>query len=186
MVWRITTDELLARYKAGERNFAGIELIRIVGEMGERDGISGLITGLEGADLRGINLRGANLERVDLSGADLTGADLFGVYLGSAGLVKTILRDANLFSANLTWATLNGADLNGADLNGADLEQVNASSASFIDATMSYFLYAVLIYANFRGATDTGERSLCSRFNLIWHTTMPDGTVYKGPECKWK
>ena len=136
MVWRITTDELLARYKAGERNFAGIELIRIVGEMGERDGISGLITGLEGADLRGINLRGANLERVDLSGADL--------------------------------------------------EQVNASSASFIDATMSYFLYAVLIYANFRGATDTGERSLCSRFNLIWHTTMPDGTVYKGPECKWK
>ncbi|CCQ54488.1 MULTISPECIES: pentapeptide repeat-containing protein [Crocosphaera] len=181
MVWRITTDELLARYKAGERNFAGIELIRIVGEMGERDGISGLITGLEGADLRGINLRGANLERVDLSGADLTGADLFGVYLGSAGLVKTILRDANLFSANLTWATLNGADLNG-----ADLEQVNASSASFIDATMSYFLYAVLIYANFRGATDTGERSLCSRFNLIWHTTMPDGTVYKGPECKWK
>ena len=116
MVWRITTDELLARYKAGERNFAGIELIRIVGEMGERDGISGLITGLEGADLG----------------------------------------------------------------------QVNASSASFIDATMSYFLYAVLIYANFRGATDTGERSLCSRFNLICHTTMPDGTVYKGPECKWK
>ena len=48
MVWRITTDELLARYKAGERNFAGIELIRIVGEMCERDGISGLRVAMRG------------------------------------------------------------------------------------------------------------------------------------------
>lgn len=129
MVWKITTDELLARYNTGERNFAGVEILRIVGEMGERDGVSGPITGLEAADLRGINLRGANLEEVDLSGADLTEADLFGAYLGEAGLVKTILRDANLFSANLSWATLNEADLTG-----AILTQMNASSASFIGA----------------------------------------------------
>ncbi|BAZ45555.1 rfrA pentapeptide repeat-containing protein [Chondrocystis sp. NIES-4102] len=65
MVWKLTTDELLARYNAGERNFAGIELIRIL----ERDGISSPIEGLEGVDLRGINLRGANLEYLWLGGA---------------------------------------------------------------------------------------------------------------------
>ncbi|WP_414527041.1 pentapeptide repeat-containing protein [Nodularia chucula] len=178
MVWKITTDELLARYNAGERNFAGVEILRIVGEMGERDGVDGQITGLEGADLRGINLRGANLEKLDLSGADLTGADLFGAYLGEAGLVKTILRDANLFSANLSSATLNGADLTG-----SDLSQVNASSAVFIGATIGYFEYAVLIDANFQGAIGM---LINGHFNLIWDTTMPDGTVEKGPYCKWK
>lgn len=172
----ITTDELLARYKAGQRNFAGIELLRIVGEMGETDGVTGLITGLEGADLQGINLRGANLEDVDLSGADLTRADLFGAYLGGASLVKTILRDANLFSANLRWANLRGADLTG-----ASLSQMNANSASFSGAKLNYFERAVLMYANFQGAT--GILSLRGQFNLIWHTTMLDGTVEEGPYC---
>ena len=178
MVWKITTDELLAQYNTGERNFAGIEILRIVGEMGERDGIDGQITGLEGADLRGINLRGANLGKVNLNGADLTGADLFGVYLGGAGLVKTILRDVNLFSANLSGATLTGADLTG-----ADLSQVNASSAVFIGATIGYLEYAVLIDANFQGAIGM---LINGHFNLIWDTTMSDGTVEKGPYCKWK
>jgi uncharacterized protein YjbI with pentapeptide repeats len=180
MVWEITTDELLARYNAGERNFAGIELLRIVGEMGERDGISGLITGLEGADLRGINLRGANLEDVELSGADLTGADLFGAYLGGAGLVKTILRDANLFSANLTHATLTGADLTG-----ASLKHVRAIEAVFIGAKVGHFEYADLTQANFRDSTAHAYGLGCS-FNLIWHTTMPDGTIEEGPYYKWR
>lgn len=179
MVWKITTDELLARYKAGERNFAGIELLRIVGEMGERDGVDGLITGLEGADLRDINLRGANLEKVELSGADLTGADLFGAYLGSAGLVKTILRNANLFSANLDHATLTEADLSQ-----ANLSHVRAIGAVFIGAKIGYFEYADLTQANFRDCNFYGL-GLCHRFNLIWHTTMPDGSVEKGPHCKW-
>ncbi|WP_414527040.1 pentapeptide repeat-containing protein [Nodularia chucula] len=179
MVWKITTDELLARYNAGERNFAGVEILRIVGEMGERDGVSGLITGLEGADLRGINLRGANLGTVDLSGADLTEADLFGAYLGEAGLVKTILRDANLFSANLSSATLNGADLTG-----SDLTHVKAIGASFIRAKIGYFEHADLTNANFQYCDFYGL-GLCRRFNVIWHTTMPDGTIQEGPYCKW-
>jgi uncharacterized protein YjbI with pentapeptide repeats len=178
MVWRITTDELLERYKAGERNFNGIELIRIVGEMGERDGVDGQITGLEGADLRGINLRGANLEKVNLSGANLTGADLFGAYLGEAGLVKTILRDTNLFSVNLSHAVLTGADLTG-----ANLSQTKAVSAVFIGAKIGYFEYADLTQANLQGAIGM---LIKGHFNLIWDTTMPDGTVEKGPYCKWK
>ncbi|MHC5718862.1 MAG: pentapeptide repeat-containing protein [Nostoc sp.] len=181
MVWKITTDELLTRYKAGERNFAGVELLRIIGEMGEIDGVDGQITGLEGADLRDINLRGANLEKVDLSGADLTGADLFGAYLGEAGLVKTILRDANLFSANLSWATLNGADLTG-----ANLSRVNASSAVFIGAKVGHFEYADLTQANFRDSTANNAYGLCRSFNLIWRTIMPDGSIEEGPYYKWR
>ncbi|MDB9376089.1 pentapeptide repeat-containing protein [Nodularia sphaerocarpa] len=179
MVWKITTEELLARYNTGERNFAGVEILRIVGEMGERDGVSGLITGLEGADLRGINLRGANLETVDVSGADLTGADLFGAYLGEAGLVKTILRNANLFSANLSSATLNGADLTG-----SDLTHVKAVGASFIRAKVPGFERGDLTHADFRDST-AGEYALCRWFNVIWHTTMPDGTIKEGPYCVW-
>lgn len=179
MVWRITTDELLERYKAGERNFNGIELIRIVGEMGERDGVSGLITGLEGAHLQGISLRGANLEDVDLSEANLTGADLFGAYLGGAGLVKTILRDVNLFSANLS-----NASLKWADLTGANLTHVKAVGAVFIGAKIGYFERADLAHANFQDCDFYGP-GLCRRFNVIWRTTMPDGTVEEGPRCVW-
>lgn len=179
MIWRITTDELLERYKAGERNFNGIELIRIVGEMGERDGVDGQITGLEGGDLRGINLRGANLEKVDLGGADLTRADLFGAYLDEAGLRETILRDTNLFSANLS-----NADLSGADLTRANICHVKAVGATFIGAKIGYFQRADLTHADFRDSNVNGE-GLCSRFNVIWHTTMPDGTVKEGPYCVW-
>lgn len=177
MAWEIATDELLARYNAGERNFAGIELIRIP----ERDGISGsVINGLEGADLRGINLRGANFEEVELTGADLTGGDLFGAYLGGACLHKAILRDANLFSANL-----NHAIFSGADLGGANLSRVHAVSAAFIGAKVGHFEYADLTDANFQWST-ANAYGLCRSFNLIWRTTMPDGTVEEGPYYKWR
>lgn len=179
MVWKITTDELLARYHAGERNFAGVEILRIAGEMGERDGVSGPITGLEAADLRGINLRGANLEDVDLSEADLTEADLFGAYLGGAVLVKTILRNANLFSTNLS-----DAGLSGSDLTGADMTHVKAVGTSFIGAKVGYLERADLSYANFRDCNVNGE-GLCRKFNFILKTTMPDGTVKEGPQCRW-
>ncbi|MEH2236669.1 pentapeptide repeat-containing protein [Nostoc sp.] len=66
-------EELLRRYAAGERNFAGIELRNSVNS-------TDLFPNLEGADLRKINLRGASLYRVNLSGANLSSADLSGAY----------------------------------------------------------------------------------------------------------
>ena len=174
MVWKITTDELLARYNAGERDFNGIELIRIP----ERDGIDGPIEGLEGANLLGISLRGANLEDIWFVEANLTRADLFGVSLIHASLADAILKEANLFSANLTKAVCHRADFSG-----AILAQMNATDTSFIDATLNYFECAVLARANFQGAK--GRLYLRTRCNLIWHTTMPNGTVEKGPYCRW-
>ncbi|MBA3921357.1 MAG: hypothetical protein H0X31_06525 [Nostocaceae cyanobacterium] len=50
MVWKITTDDLLAQYNTGKRNFAGIELI----PYGDDSAID-----LDGVVLRDINLRGS-------------------------------------------------------------------------------------------------------------------------------
>lgn len=174
MVWEITTDELLARYNAGERVFNGIELIRIP----ERDGFEGPIMGLEGANLQGISLRGANLEDIWFVETNLTRADLFGASLIHASFADAILKEANLFSANLTKAVCHRANFSG-----AILDQMNATDTSFIDATLNYFECAVLARANFQGAK--GRLYLGTRCNLIWHTTMPDGTVEKGPYCIW-
>ena len=174
MVWKITTDELLARYNAGERDFNGIELIRIP----ERDGFEGPILGLEGANLQGIGLRGANLEDIWFVETNLTRADLFGASLIHASLADAILKETNLFSVNLTKAVCYRADFSG-----AILEQMNATDASFIDATLDYFECAVLARANFQGAK--GRLYLRTRCNFIGHTTMPDGTVEKGPYCRW-
>ncbi|BAZ45556.1 pentapeptide repeat protein [Chondrocystis sp. NIES-4102] len=104
----------------------------------------------------------------------MTGADLFGASLISASLSDAILRDANLFSANLTWTACHRTDFTGATLN-----HMNASSASFTNATLNFFEYAILIFANFERAV--GKLSLRSQSNLLWNTTMPDGTVEKGP-----
>lgn len=174
MVWKITTDELLARYNAGERDFNGIELIRIP----ERDGFEGPIEGLEGANLQGINLRGANLEDIWFVETNLTRADLFGVCLIHASLADAILKEANLFSANLTKAVCYRADFSG-----AILDQINATDTSFIDATLDYFECAILAHANFQGAK--GRLCLRTQGNLIWHTTMPNGTVEEGPYRRW-
>jgi hypothetical protein len=175
MVWQITPEELLARYNAGERDFNGIELLRVP----ERHGIAGPIEGIEGADLREINLRGANLKDICLNGANLTRADLFGASLISACMADAIFRDANLFSANLNWAGCHRSDFTGARMN-----QMNACSANFIDAILTPFEYTILAFTNFQGAR--GRESIRGHFNVIWETTMPDGSVILGPECLWK
>ncbi|MEH2231311.1 MAG: pentapeptide repeat-containing protein [Nostoc sp.] len=169
MPWEITAEEWLARYANGERNFAGIELIQSEGVPLDSS------IDLEGAILRDINLRGAYLRQADLCRADLTGADLFGVSLEGAWLKRAIVRDANLYSANLFWC-----DLTEADLRGTELNHINASRATFCGANIGGFSYAILAHANFRSA-DVSEINICRFGNLIWETTMPDGTIKGGP-----
>lgn len=169
MVWEITAEELLVRYKAGERNFAGIELIQSEGV--PRDSS----IDLEGAILRDINLRGAYLRQADLCRADLTGSDLFGDSLESAWLKRAIVRDANLYSANLHWC-----DLTEADLRETNLAHMNATSATFCGANIDGFEFAILIKTNFRDAR-IAPNIIWSYGNFIYNTTMPDGTVKNGP-----
>lgn len=170
MVWKITAEELLARYADGERNFAGIELIQSAEEPEDN------MFDLRGAILRDINLRGAYLRQADLTGADLTRADLFGVSLEMAWLKRAIVRDANLYSANLSWCSLHEADLRG-----TNLSHMNASCAFFVGAKFEYgFEYAILIDTNFRDA-EIAPNIIWSYGNFVCNTTMPNGTVKNGP-----
>lgn len=171
MVWEITAEELLARYADGEQDFRGIELIQSEGVPADSS------IDLEGAILRDINLRGAYLRNGCLIEADLTGADLFGASLEMARLDRAIIRDASLYSANLSWC-----DLTKADLRGTNLDYINARAAMFRGAEFGYgFEFAILAHANFQDAA-TWNSVICRGGNLIWNTTMPDGTIVVGPQ----
>lgn len=71
MSWKITAQELLDRYAAGERDFAGVDL--------------------HGVDLSNAVLRGINLDRADLSEVNFTAANLSGEYEKSSNplFIKT-------------------------------------------------------------------------------------------------
>ena len=95
-------EELLARYAAGERAFAGARLSKAY---------------LQGAQLSGADFSGANFSDANLEDADLRDAILQG-----ANLQRTALRDVNLENADLTkTAGLLPAQLGGANLCGARL-----------------------------------------------------------------
>lgn len=178
MAWKLTPSELLARYATGERNFAGVELIRepIMTE----DNASDDIYGLQDADLRGINLRGAKLENVILEKTDLSDADLFGACFAGADLSDACLRNANICSANLFQAFCERTVLTR-----ANMRYVNATEASFSGAWISYIEYSNLARANFKDARIT-DKIICGQFNLIWETILTDGSVMQGPFTRWK
>jgi len=95
-------EELLARYAAGERAFAGARLSK--------------------AYLQGAQLSGADFSEANFSDANLEDADLRDAILQGANLQRTALRDVNLENADLTKATgLLPAQLGGANLCGARL-----------------------------------------------------------------
>jgi len=175
MAWEITTEDLLKRYTSGKRNFAGAAVIRD-SEVGRN------FIDLEGAVLRDINLRGADLSFADLRGADLTGADLFGSSLIEARLDDAIIRDANLRCVNLSRCNLTNADLSE-----TILDYINAIGTTFCGAMLTPFEHAVLIEANFRGATPALEDLICRGMNFIYKTVMFDGTLERGPYFgEWK
>ena len=76
-----TREKLLAAFKAGQRNFVGVDL--------------------RGANLTSVNLTGANLTGANLTGANLTSVNLYGADLTGADLTRADLRGANLSGANL-------------------------------------------------------------------------------------
>jgi uncharacterized protein YjbI with pentapeptide repeats len=119
----LNSEELLKRYKAGERDFTGISLTY--------------------GNLYTENLSGANLSRANLSGISLIRANLTGANLTGAELSAAILNDAKLAGANLSSAVLIQAHLEGADLSAANLDNTNLTAA--------YLVSANLMKANLRG-----------------------------------
>ena len=97
----MSTEELINRYQAGERDFKEIKLVQ--------------------SSLSGVDLSEADLSIADLAGADLSAADLSGANLSGAILKGANLSGANLTGANLSWADLGMANLTEADLTGAEM-----------------------------------------------------------------
>ena len=67
------------------------------------------------------------------------------------------------------------------------MTHMNAVDAVFRGAMLTPFEYAILIGADFRGATPPLEDMICRAMNVIWDTIMFDGTVQSGPYFgEWK
>jgi hypothetical protein len=165
----VTAKELLQRYAAGEREFAGADLkgAKLAGsklagaDLRNADLCGAGLCGadLRDADLRNADLRGAYLEGAKLTNTDLRDADLWGAKLAGSKLAGADLRSADLELARLTGADLRGADLTGADLEGADLEGANLWHASLREADIRVqHLRPLLVAAD------------CSWANVGWQT----------------
>ncbi len=175
MVWQdvrveMTPEDLVGGYMQGIRDFRGIKLIQSPLD------VQGNEIDLRGLCLHQINLSGADLGKADFTESDLTGANLFGAVLKQARFRRAIVRNANMYSVNLSWA-----DLSEADFWGTTLCHMNANCAYFDGAKFSYgFEYAILAETSFHNAL-IGNATICSGGNLIWNTTMSDGTIEHGP-----
>src|SRR5919199_227148 len=162
----MTVEELLKKYAAGERNFAGINLTEA-----NLSGVNLSGANLKGANLSVANLSGANLSKTNLTGAKLNIARLSGAHLGGANLtdadlnvaylVRVDLKRATLTGAKLIRAELSGADLSGADLRGTELRQANLTQAVLSGADLSgvNLRWAILSGCNLRWA-DLSEAKL--------------------------
>lgn len=161
-------EELLRRYAAGERNFAGVDLFSGSGRLN-----------LKGADLRGINLRGAMLHFADLSGANLSDAQLIG-----ANLEHIVLREADLSRANLEGANLKCANLDSANLNYACLNYANLYLTSLKNSNLLYaeLRWCILIKTDLHGAKDLNLSNMSGL--IVWYVTLPDGSFEKGPKSQ--
>ena len=120
-----TTLDFLARYRAGDRNFAGANL----------SGVNLSARGFSDVDFTGANLSGANLSYTQFYDVNFTNANLSGANLTNAGLSGANLTGANLTGANLTGANLSGASLNAAVLNGVYCDATTDWPAGFTPPT---------------------------------------------------
>ncbi|MBW4550384.1 MAG: pentapeptide repeat-containing protein [Aphanocapsa sp. GSE-SYN-MK-11-07L] len=158
---RLTAEELLERYAAGERDFRKVNLRE--------------------ACLSGANLCGINLSRARLSDADLSGINLSEAKLSDADLSRTNLERANLVGARSNRSDLSRANLRGANLERAELRLANLKSADFRDANLSFSDTdeSSMDRADFRGCIVTGTKL----GGYMYLTILPDGRVSSTPDA---
>jgi hypothetical protein len=123
-------QDFLARYAAGERAFAKINLSET-----DLSGVNLTLADLHEADFIWANLSGAGLYHVNLSGAKLRHTNLSGAKLRSANLQGTDFLNANLSGADLSWSNLHGANLTGANLTDANLQNAIIERVIMPDGT---------------------------------------------------
>jgi uncharacterized protein YjbI with pentapeptide repeats len=162
----ITPDQLLERYQAGERNFAGVRL-------NYQRGGTRVITDV---DLSGVNLSGANLARIRLERTNLSGSCLQGVCLA-----RSVLVDVNLSRSELPDANLRNCYWVGVDLSNVFMARSILFESYVRDANLFYtdMEEIVLVKSCLIGAINTEPFRIGGAF--IFHSMMPDGTIDEGP-----
>lgn len=123
--------DFLARYAAGEREFANINLSEA-----NLSGVNLTLADLHNSEFVWTNFKEASLYHVNLSGAKLRHANLSGAKLRSSNLQGTDFLNANLSGADLSWSNLNGANLTGADLTDANLSNAILERVILPDGTL--------------------------------------------------
>ncbi len=118
---RLSADDFLRRYNAGERCFNEVDLT----------GAS-----LQGLYIIGVNLRGAVLRKACLSRSSFLASDLAGADLREADLSHTSFVGSNLSNSNLSYATLIETDLTSADLSHSLLQGIDISRAIIYQTKM--------------------------------------------------
>ena len=183
-------EQLLNRYRMGERDFRRIGLTRAYLEKADLRGADFSGADLTKVDLRfanlqGVILKGANLGYASLSGADLTGADLRGAtlshcqfkqgILARANLDRANFRGANLAKTNLSGTSLEQASLMGVNLRNANLDNANLRNTNLTEANLTE---ANLTRANLCGVDlriATIERAVFEGAQQSKTTRWPDG-----------
>ena len=137
----MNAKELIERYKAGERDFSGVNLSGI--DFDELNPSYDNFTYLSGANLSEADLSKAlyNPETIFPPNTDLSEA--YCICPGSN------LRNSDFQYVNLDDADLRGADLTDANFNAANLKRANLSNTNFKNANLSY---ANVIKSNLREA----------------------------------
>ena len=118
MSWKMTAEELLECYAAGERDFAGVDL--------------------HGIDLSNAVLREINLDRADLSGVNFSNTDLSGGYERVSGPGQTKIRDAVLRNAIFRNAEVSYVNFYRSDLSYADFSGAHGNGVFFENACLYY------------------------------------------------
>jgi uncharacterized protein YjbI with pentapeptide repeats len=196
----MTVEELLNRYRAGEREFTGVTftyLVRLINAYTDEweripydflDGADFSGSDFRGSDLTGIsfegaNLSGSNLSNLDLGKCDFPKANLSGANLSNSCLWRGDFNNANLSNANLMGADIaeasfRDANLSQANLSGAKLMETDFQRANLIEANFNHaqLFYSVrLMEANLMGATFEGVSLDVD--GIFKNTIMPDGSI---------
>lgn len=122
-----TVDELMNRYHAGERNFAGIVL---------RDAVLGSIQ-IEDVDFTGADLTGVTFGEADLTRVCFDGATLVNMGVYDATVAECSFRGADIRYADVTWSDWDQADFTDALLDAATFKEVGFGGSVFEGARLS-------------------------------------------------
>jgi uncharacterized protein YjbI with pentapeptide repeats len=158
---RMTAEEFLQRYAAGERDFFEVELT---------DADLSRATGWEKNNPIGQTITGAVLGEGDFSGTNFCANDMRACNFSYSNLTR-----CQFTLANLTKARFIGADLKNATFEGAKLIRADLKDADLRGANMTG---VDLTGANMTGANDEGAWYESA---LFCDTTLPDGTFLQGP-----